>query len=32
MSVGVVFTYGKFRTVNLGDFTWNEEQDVDVPE
>jgi len=25
-SVGVVYTFGKFRTVNLGDFTWNAEQ------
>src|ERR1035438_7058227 len=28
MSVGVVMTYGKFRTVNLGDFTWNREQEI----
>jgi len=26
MSVGLVFTYGKFRTINLGDFTWNKER------
>jgi beta-lactamase superfamily II metal-dependent hydrolase len=26
MSIGLVFTYGKFRTVNLGDFTWNAER------
>ena len=31
MSVGVVFTYGKFRTVNLGDFTWNKEQELMCP-
>jgi beta-lactamase superfamily II metal-dependent hydrolase len=31
MSVGVVFTYGKFRTVNLGDFTWNAEQKLMCP-
>jgi hypothetical protein len=26
-----VFTYGKFRTINLGDFTWNKEQDLMCP-
>ena len=31
MSVGVVFTYGKFRTINLGDFTWNAEQTLMCP-
>ena len=31
MSVGVVMAYGKFRTVNLGDFTWNKEQDLMCP-
>ena len=31
MSVGVVFTYGKFRTVNLGDFTWNAEKELMCP-
>ena len=31
MSVGVVMTYGKFRTVNLGDFTWNREQVLMCP-
>jgi len=31
MSVGVVFTYGKFRTINLGDFTWNKEQELMCP-
>ena len=31
MSVGLVFTYGKFRTVNLGDFTWNKEQELMCP-
>jgi beta-lactamase superfamily II metal-dependent hydrolase len=30
-SVGVVYTYGKFRTVNLGDFTWNAEQKLMCP-
>jgi len=29
--VGVVITYGKFRTVNLGDFTWNKEQELMCP-
>jgi len=31
MSVGVVFEYGKFRTINLGDFTWNKEQELMCP-
>jgi beta-lactamase superfamily II metal-dependent hydrolase len=31
MSVGVVITYGKFRTINLGDFTWNKEQELMCP-
>ena len=31
MSVGVVMAYGKFRTVNLGDFTWNKEQELMCP-
>ena len=30
-SVGVVYTLGKFRTVNLGDFTWNKEQELMCP-
>jgi hypothetical protein len=30
-SVGVVFTFGKFRTINLGDFTWNAEQGLMCP-
>ncbi len=30
-SVGTVISYGKFRTVNLGDFTWNAEQDLMCP-
>jgi len=24
-SLGVLFTYGKFRSINLGDYTWNAE-------
>jgi beta-lactamase superfamily II metal-dependent hydrolase len=31
MSVGVVISLGKFRTVNLGDFTWNKEQELMCP-
>jgi hypothetical protein len=31
MSIGLVFTYGKFRTINLGDFTWNKEQELMCP-
>jgi competence protein ComEC len=30
-SVGTVIAYGKFRTVNLGDFTWNAEKDLMCP-
>jgi beta-lactamase superfamily II metal-dependent hydrolase len=30
-SVGVVITLGKFRTINLGDFTWNKEQELMCP-
>jgi competence protein ComEC len=30
-SVGVVYTFGKFRTVNLGDYTWNAEQNLMCP-
>ena len=30
-SVGVVYTYGKFRMVNLGDFTWNLEKELMCP-
>jgi competence protein ComEC len=30
-SVGVVYTYGKFRTINLGDYTWNAEQNLMCP-
>ncbi len=31
MSVGVVIAYRKFRTVNLGDFTYNRERDLMCP-
>jgi beta-lactamase superfamily II metal-dependent hydrolase len=31
LSVGVVYTYGKFRTINLGDYTWNAEQTLMCP-
>jgi len=31
LSVGVVYTFGKFRTINLGDFTWNIEQTLMCP-
>jgi len=31
MSVGVVIAYGKFRTINLGDVTWNKEQELMCP-
>ena len=30
-SVGVVYTFGKYRTVNLGDYTWNAEQNLMCP-
>ena len=30
-SVGTVISLGKFRTVNLGDFTWNLEQELMCP-
>ena len=30
-SVGVVYTYGKYRSVNLGDFTWNQEAQLMCP-
>jgi beta-lactamase superfamily II metal-dependent hydrolase len=30
-SVGLLFTYGKFRTINLGDFTWNSEFNLMCP-
>jgi competence protein ComEC len=30
-SVGVVIGYGKFRTINLGDFTYNAEQELMCP-
>jgi competence protein ComEC len=30
-SVGIVMAYGKFRTINLGDFTWNVEKDLMCP-
>jgi len=30
-AVGVVIAYGKFRTVNLGDFTYNREQELMCP-
>jgi len=30
-SVGVVYSYGKYRSVNLGDFTFNEEQALMCP-
>jgi hypothetical protein len=30
-SVGTVIAYGKFRTVNLGDYTWNAEQTLMCP-
>jgi beta-lactamase superfamily II metal-dependent hydrolase len=31
LSVGVVYTYGKFRHINLGDYTWNAEQNLMCP-
>ena len=30
-SVGLLFTYGKFRHINLGDFTWNAEKELMCP-
>lgn len=30
-SVGVVYTLGKYRTVNLGDYTWNAEEKLMCP-
>jgi beta-lactamase superfamily II metal-dependent hydrolase len=30
-SVGLLFTYGKFRTINLGDLTWNTEFNLMCP-
>ena len=30
-SVGVVYTYGKYRSVNLGDFTFNQEAELMCP-
>jgi competence protein ComEC len=30
-SVGVVYTFGKYRSVNLGDFTFNEEEQLMCP-
>lgn len=30
-SVGSVFTFGRFRTVHLGDLTWNKERDLMCP-
>jgi competence protein ComEC len=30
-SVGTVISYGKFRTINLGDFTYNAEQELMCP-
>ena len=30
-SVGVVYTLGKFRTINLGDYTWNAEEKLMCP-
>jgi hypothetical protein len=30
-SVGVVYTFGKYRSVNLGDFTWNQEPQLMCP-
>lgn len=30
-SIGLLFTYGKFKTINLGDFTWNAEKDLMCP-
>lgn len=30
-SVGVVYTFGKYRSVNLGDFTFNQEEELMCP-
>jgi beta-lactamase superfamily II metal-dependent hydrolase len=30
-SVGTVIAYGKFRTINLGDYTWNAEKELMCP-
>ncbi len=30
-SVGVVYTFGKYRTINLGDFTYNAEKELMCP-
>jgi beta-lactamase superfamily II metal-dependent hydrolase len=30
-SIGIVISYGKFRTINLGDFTYNREQQLMCP-
>jgi len=30
-SVGAIIAYGKFRTINLGDYTWNAEQNLMCP-
>jgi beta-lactamase superfamily II metal-dependent hydrolase len=30
-SLGILFTYGKFRTINLGDFVWNAEPSLMCP-
>jgi beta-lactamase superfamily II metal-dependent hydrolase len=30
-SIGMVLTFGKFRTVDLGDLTWNKELDLSCP-
>jgi competence protein ComEC len=30
-SIGVVISYGKFRTINMGDFTYNREQELMCP-